>query len=336
MSFQKPELKYLNSYPSAAKMQSQRSLLIFDQILLRKASSRKWIESFPFRYGVQSGEKLKDLQSFAKHMQAILDKVDTVPERPMRVIALGGGSVGDFAGFVASVLKRGQELVQVPSTWLAAIDSAHGGKNALNIGSIKNQIGTFHFPSEVVLIRELLFTQPEERVQDALGEALKISLIQGGALWKKWNDLRQWQASTLWKMLPDLIEAKYKVVRKDPLEKKGHRHILNFGHTVGHVLEAELKMSHGLAVLAGLKFAIQWSRQLGLFKSAKTEAQFSFLPVPKAELRRLKNPGKYLKQDKKRVGKSQIRFVFLQAPGQVIIRPVAVEDILAEIKRQMK
>lgn len=333
MSFEMPLLKFSKTFPGVSKLEARRSLLIFDQILLGNPSIRNWIEQFPFRYPVVSGENLKDLRHFPEHMEKILAITDEIAERPLQLICLGGGSVGDFSGFVASVFKRGVDLIQIPSTWLAAIDSAHGGKNALNVGSIKNQIGTFHFPRKIYLIEELLASQPPERAEEALGEALKISLIQGGPLWSRWRNINQWDAKNLWKFLPGLIDAKYKVVKKDPYEKKGIRHVLNLGHTVGHVFEAELGLPHGRAILAGLGFALQWSQHRKFLKS-ESLLELPFLVDHKKFLKRLRNSEKYLKQDKKRIGGGKVRFIFLQQPGKTVIQSVLVNDILAEMKRQ--
>lgn len=331
MKFVKPQLKFSKKFPAASALQAQRSLVIYDQILDQKPDFKAWIQSFPTRMAVASGEELKDLRHFPKHMEKIVDLTLQISERPLQVIAIGGGSVGDFAGFVASVLKRGVSLVQIPSTWLAAVDSAHGGKTALNVGGVKNQIGTFHQAEKIWLIEELLQSQPAGRTQDAFGEALKISLLQGGDLWKAFEKISQWNSQVLWKLLPKLIEAKYKIVAKDPFEKKGIRHLLNFGHTVGHVFEAELGLSHGQAVLYGLGFAIEWSKYKKLLK------KFSYsLPSHMEKLKALQNPTHYLSQDKKRVSDAKLRFIFLSKPGKAIIKSVSIFDVLQEMERQKK
>src|SRR6185295_5151716 len=113
---------------------------------------RNWLKKFPCRYGVKSGESLKDLEKFPGHCKAILQMTEKIETRPLQLIAVGGGSVGDFAGFVASTLKRGVPLIHVPSTWLAAIDSTHGGKTALNVAGIKNQIGTFKQAEKIIVV----------------------------------------------------------------------------------------------------------------------------------------------------------------------------------------
>ncbi len=331
MNAKKPALKFSNKLPSVSQLNPKRSILIYDEVLGK--SFQSWIEKFPFRYAVPSGEVLKDLHYFPSHFDRIMSISQAINERPLQVICLGGGSVGDFAGFVASVFKRGVDFIQIPSTWLAAIDSAHGGKNALNVGSVKNQVGTFHSPLKVYLAAELLLTQPRERVHDALGEALKISLISGGSLWKKFQATRIWNFQSLWQLLPDLIEAKYKVVQKDPFETKGIRHLLNLGHTVGHVIEAELRLSHGQSVMVGLGFALRWSQQLKILKS-KEILEVPLLAESDQWIKELTQPEKFLSQDKKRVSGGKIRFIFLEKPGKPVIRAVTVPQILKEIQRQ--
>ncbi|MEZ0392533.1 MAG: hypothetical protein ACAH59_09970 [Pseudobdellovibrionaceae bacterium] len=333
MKFQVPELKFSKTFPKTTGLSPKSSILIYDQILSKSPNANAWIQKFPFRYAVTSGEELKDLKNFPAHMEKILNLSGEISERPLQIVCLGGGSVGDFSGFSASVLKRGVDFIQIPSTWLSAIDSAHGGKTALNVGNIKNQIGSFHSANKIYLIRELLISQPQERMDEALGEALKISLIQGKALWKKWEKIQVWNSENLWKLLPDLIKAKYQIVKRDPWEQKGIRHVLNFGHTLGHVFEAELGQAHGKAVLEGLRFAICWSEKKKILKS-KSLLQSHFLPEIRNSLKSLQSPEKFLSQDKKRVANGKIRFIFLQSPGKPLIQSVTVSEVLDEVKRQ--
>ena len=112
---------------------TKTSLLIFDSILFQKTNLKSWISKFPFKYSVQSGETLKKVEALPEHLKNILQIQQKGQITFSKVYVMGGGSVGDFGGFVASVLKRGIPVVQIPSTWLAALDSAHGGKTALNV-----------------------------------------------------------------------------------------------------------------------------------------------------------------------------------------------------------
>ncbi len=318
------------------------SLLIFDKVLQRNSAGRKIIKQFPLRVGAEAGEKLKDLRRFPKNAEKILKVVERFNQKNLQVVALGGGSIGDFAGFFASILKRGVPLTNIPSTWLAAMDSAHGGKNGLNAGGRKNQLGTFNPAQAVHIIEDLLLSQPRQRIKDAAGEFLKISLIAGQDLWQKTAAYKDLTDRDLLRVLPLAIKAKYRVVTKDPFEKQGYRQVLNLGHTLGHVIEAELKISHGEAIGQGLVFAIRWSREMK-FLSEKNYHEISRAPLYelferglKKSLKRLspRQVRKGLMMDKKISQTGQVFFIFVSKPGSVIRHKVKIEDILKELNRQ--
>lgn len=320
------------------------ALLIFDRSLLKRPSMGSWIRKFPHRYGVAAGESLKEIRSFPGHIEKILKISKEIPNRRMKIVILGGGSVGDFAGFVASVYKRGVPVIQVPSTWLAAIDSAHGGKNGLNVSGTKNQIGTIHPPQEVHLVKSFLDAQPEARAIEAAGEILKVALLKGGALMRMPWDISH-SSDSLWKALPTAIAGKMSIVRKDPFEQTGVRHLLNLGHTMGHVFEAEMGLPHGLAVAYGLVFATAFSRHAGECSEAAYGRMIShplwglFIPSPlyrECLSISVKKIESLLLQDKKRSGKGRLRFIFLKAPGKPVIREIPVREIIAEVERQKK
>ncbi len=338
-SFKKPKLKFSKKLPNPKGLGANRSILIFDQILLEQPALKNWIGQFHFQYPVQAGEPLKAISSFPKHMENILKISTQIEKGPLQIIAVGGGSVGDFSGFVASVLKRGVELVQIPSTWLSAIDSSHGGKTALNVGGFKNQIGTFYQASEIIMCQTLLQGQGPQRLDEALGEALKISLIDGLPLWKRFSKMPKWNEKVCWKLLPDLIAAKYKVVSKDPFEKKGLRHVLNLGHTLGHLFESQLQVSHGKAVLLGLRFATEWGLHLEILKLNFKEEVESYLPsmnVYHDHLMQLKDLDLGLKTDKKKNAAGKIRFIFFKSPGKFLIQEKSVQAIVGEVERQRR
>lgn len=350
MPFLKSKLYYLNSWPSPSQF-GDDVLLIYDQIFNRHAKVKAWIQKFPHRYAVKSGENLKDVQHFAKHMKQVSRLTQSLSSRKLRIVVLGGGSVGDFGGFVASVYKRGVELIHIPSTWLAAMDSSHGGKTALNVGGAKNQIGTFYPASAVFMVKPLLLAQPAERNFEALGELIKMALLSGGPLFRKLESTSRLDGRGLWRLLPDVVREKYRIVQLDPLEQSGVRHLLNFGHTMGHVFESHYGLPHGVAVLAGIQFALDWSYQRGVM----TEKDYLQLMHAKFWKRsvaaKLQGPWKklnmlgllsdppimfmrYLEQDKKRSTAKSLRYIFLQKPGKPLIAEVDFEDFPAEIRRQ--
>jgi 3-dehydroquinate synthetase len=255
------DLKVRDLRLGQAGLDPQQSILMIDSRVAKLPMVKTWMKAFPFRRVLRAGEELKSLQSFQREVEYWQSHWGARLHRHFCVIAIGGGSVGDFAGFVASVYWRGLRLVHVPSTWLAALDSAHGGKTALNVLGAKNQIGSFYPAEEVILVRELLEAQPAERAVEARGELLKMALLDGQswsrrvrtALINGEADANLWQG-LIWRCLPQVIDAKLRVVRRDPREENGQRQILNLGHTWGHVLESCLGWPHGRCVELGLHF----------------------------------------------------------------------------------
>lgn len=323
---------------------ASNALLIYDQILARNPNVNRWIRSFPCRYSVRSGEGLKDIQALPVHLKRILSLKHNIHE----VYVIGGGSVGDFGGFVASILKRGVPVYQIPSTWLAALDSAHGGKTALNVGNFKNQVGTFHFPKKVWIVQEVLESQPPIRLHEASGEFLKTAMIGGEALMKKLSKWDWWNGRIVWKDLPSFIDVKYKVVRQDPHETKGKRYVLNLGHTMAHMWETRFRVPHGLAVFHGLLFDLAWSVHEGYFDAKRSFRMMDEVPWSVIWDRQFHQKmdkklfslssvevKKYLLRDKK-VKPDGLRFTFIKKPGQVFIKNVKIESILKEYQRQQK
>jgi 3-dehydroquinate synthase len=320
------------------------TLLIFDQYLLKIPRIMKWITQFPNRYAVKSGEGLKEIGQLPNHVENLLKYISVT----QKVLVMGGGSVGDFGGFVASILKRGIAVEQMPTTWLAALDSSHGGKTAMNVGGYKNQVGTYHFPTKVWIVKSVLQSQPEQRLFEASGEFMKTALIGGEKLLKamqNWN----WQKGQIrWSDLKDFIDVKYQIVKKDPFEKKGIRHQLNLGHTMGHVWEAHCQVPHGLAVFHGLLFDLAWSVQKKMMSAERSVDLMDEMPWSYIWDRQFQNQldqtlyglseskiKSYLLKDKKNKD-GMIQFTFVMRPGKVVIREVHIDEILREYRRQQR
>jgi len=326
------QVSYYNSFSEWSNAGSLKdSFLIFDNKLLDYLNTNFFIESFPNRYGVQSGEDLKNINNFPKHISNIVNQTSSLLIKASSLVVLGGGSVGDFGGFVASTLKRGIDLIAVPTTWLAAIDSSHGGKNALNVDGHKNQIGTFYAAKEVIIIKEILDTNNKSLETQAWGEAIKILLIN--------NKLQR--DGNLWNLLPSLVSEKYAWVAKDPLEAKGERKVLNFGHTLGHIVEARGEVAHGWAVGQGLHFSLRWSQVLNnIDLSNEISLLESKIPFQKKQngndLAKLSEKVfiDSLLQDKKRVSSDNIDFVFLDKNKKPAVVSTAIKDIIKEATRQ--
>lgn len=348
---------------------SKEAVIIYDRRLLKvsQLQFRKWIKRWQNVLSVEAGEELKSLESFSIHMKKVLKMVEGVSRDRIEIVVIGGGSLGDFGGFIASVLKRGVKLTHVPTTWLAAIDSSHGGKTALNLSGYKNQIGTFYPADKNYLVKELLQNQPLFLAEQALSELVKVALIQGGAFWKdlchsvensskeslrqisKLESKRRIDKKTTkkanqlcWHFLEQAIQVKMKWVAKDPYEQKGLRHVLNFGHTWGHFVEAHYGLSHGESVAQGLFFAICWSRDLGVMKESVFVKLLENLEEVGLQERSLKRATsaqlkKYLQQDKKIIGQGhKVNFVFIERPGKVFCQKVSVEDIVKQALRMKR
>jgi 3-dehydroquinate synthase len=209
---------------------------------------------------IPPGEKSKSLAMFEK----VVKKISNAEV----IIALGGGVVGDLTGFVAATYKRGIRLIQIPTTLLAMIDSSIGGKNGVNILNKKNYIGTFHLPEEIIINVNFLKTLPKKEFSEGVAEMIKYwymfntvdseRLLRG--IKKSDGDLKE--------LIKKCAKQKQAIVEKD-LEDKGIRHTLNFGHTVGHALELDYKLSHGKAISIGMIKEAEIAYRLGLIEKGK-------------------------------------------------------------------
>ncbi len=340
----KTKVVFSNSYPRLKSLRKD-SLLIFDNNLLKDSATKAFIGGFQNSYGVKAGESLKSLAQFEKHLRAISTIVPKVDRHRLKIIAMGGGSIGDFVGFLASVYHRGTQFIQIPSTWLAAIDSAHGGKNGLNFEKVKNQIGTIYYPDAVYVSKKLLETQPKSLEIDVQGEFIKHALLTNKS-WAKLSNLKSAANSkSLWKNLPAAIDVKYNIIKKDPYETKGIRHGLNLGHTTGHIIESVLGTSHGLSVALGLHFMLNWSKQRGYISKKICSGWSEYIEEScHVDVSRFQTKFKkqvsssrvksLLTKDKKTETKNSVKFVFLKGKGIPQVVLVTHQQIINELKRQ--
>lgn len=196
---------------------------------------------------VETGEGSKSLETFGKLLQTMLDKGFS---RKDCVVALGGGVVGDLAGFAASAYMRGIDFYNMPTTLLSQIDSSIGGKTAINFGGVKNIVGAFYQPKKVLIDPDLLKTLPRRQIANGLAEAIKMALTSDPALFALFEngDIE----SNLETVIVRSLQIKKAVVEQDEKET-GLRKILNFGHTVGHGIESSQgDLYHGECVALGM------------------------------------------------------------------------------------
>jgi 3-dehydroquinate synthase len=347
----KTKVEFLKKLPSRERLieslgfKPEKFLVVYDKRLAKNEAVSKWLKDFVLPYPVAAGESLKDMYTFSGHLNKIMKIITPFSNKSLCVIGLGGGSVGDFTGFLASVLKRGVPLIHIPTTLLAAMDSAHGGKTGLNVASVKNQVGTFYPADSVLLVKSLFEGLPKLQLQSAGGELAKMAILEGGKLYERFKESFEPTLESIWEFLPEAIEAKYKVVDKDPFEKSGERQILNLGHSLGHALESYYGLAHGVAVGQGLIFAIQWSEHQGYFRGANPEEILKLLtekldfqrPREFAKAHRSMSRSKlerYVSEDKKLTDTRHLHFIFLEDVGRPFRKVVTLESFLTETQRQ--
>ena len=212
---------------------------------------------------VPAGEASKDGRClFQVYEKAIEQRLD----RQSFVLALGGGVVGDLAGFAAATFLRGVDFIQVPTTLLAMVDSAVGGKTGINLPQGKNLVGSFHQPRLVLCDLATLKTLPPRELASGLAEVVKYGVIRDASLFelleKRRNDVLAKDLGVIGQIVAQSCRIKADVVGKDEREESGLRATLNFGHTIGHALEAVTgygKYLHGEAIAVGMVYAARLS-----------------------------------------------------------------------------
>ena len=287
---------------------------------------------------VPAGEPAKSVDSFAALMSIL---VEAGLDRSSAVVALGGGVVGDLAGFAAATLYRGIPCIQVPTTLVAMIDSAIGGKTGINLDAGKNLVGAFHQPRLVLADPELLATLPARERRAALGELFKYALLDGEELYGEVDALALQLASeddapppvSLAGVIRRSAGIKAAIVSADERERGGERALLNLGHTVGHAIEAAAgygTLLHGEAVALGLLAACRVSAALGLAEPAlESRVAASLARAGLAtDIDHWLRPDVLARVgvDKKRTG-SRIGFIAVARPGDCRVVPLELSRL---------
>ena len=246
------------------------------------------------------------------------------------VAALGGGVVGDVAGFCAAVYQRGVGVVQVPTTLVAQVDSAYGGKTGVDLPEGKNYVGAYHQPRAVLADPRVLATLPPEELAAGWAEVIKTALIAGGPLWAR---VRRGAQDVDRDLVLACARTKLGVVARDERDA-GRRQVLNLGHTVGHAIETATgyaRYRHGEAVGLGLLAALTLSGQVRLRGEVAELLEEHRLPTKlDADIDEAAMLAA-VQRDKKRRG-GRVGFVMVDAPGEVRTGvPMAENDVRAAI-----
>ena len=256
--------------------------------------------------------------------------------RSDRLIATGGGVVGDLGGFCAATYQRGIPYIQVPTTLVAQVDSAYGGKTGVDLPEGKNYVGAFHLPSAVVTDLDTLTTLPEDELRAGLAEVVKTALLAGGELWRQVKELEPGEIVSRADLIFACARYKCAIVAADERDH-GLRAVLNLGHTVGHAIESVTGYSryrHGEAVALGLLAALRLSGADGLRDEVESWSSRHGLPTA---LQPALDPDEVLRAvqfDKKRTSRG-VGFVLLKKPGSprtdCLVDGARVRDAVEEL-----
>ncbi len=283
--------------------------------------------------GTEERKRLAEVEALAEHMVLLGG------DRSSVVVAMGGGIVNDVGGFLASIFMRGIPVLQAPTTLLAQVDAAIGGKTGVDLMTGKNLIGTFHQPLAVLIDPDVLSTLPEREYRAGLYEIIKCGVICDPELFKV---MSQCPAQVVAKaprlverIISDTVRIKAEVVTADERESDLRR-ILNFGHTVGHALEAETGYSqflHGEAVAFGMRAATHLAQLAGYLTPQDSSAIVSTIeqygPIPPLDGISARALGARLKSDKKTV-QGVVHFVLPLRIGEVKVVSDVPENLVLE------
>ncbi len=292
----------------------------------------------------KAGEATKSFSFLEKICEEILEKgVD----RKSLIIAFGGGVIGDLAGFISSILLRGIDFIQVPTTLLAAVDSSVGGKTAINSKAGKNLIGSFYQPQLVLCDLNFLKTLPAREIKSGYAEVVKYGFIRDAEFFefleKNYQKIFSGDEEVLRKIITRSCEIKAEIVGRDERES-GERALLNFGHSFGHVFETETNYSdeilHGEAVAMGMVMAAKMSQNFSMISEkdflriASHIENCGFVTDPK-KIRKSwneENLVRHIFKDKKNEGQN-LTFILLEKIGVGVVKK-AVE--LGEFERVLR
>lgn len=329
LHFQSLQLKtdvWLGHYQHAFDSLKGRDLLILTDENVAKYHMAV-VERFPHII-IPAGEESKSF-SMLEHVLSELLRLKAGRETVL--VGFGGGVITDLAGFAAGIYKRGIDFVSMPTSLLGMTDASVGGKNGINFGGFKNQVGTIIQPTFTWIDTSFLKTLPYLQFLNGLAELVKSSLIFPGKAWAYLNEHQEKLMKThplvLKELLSEAVQNKLQIVERDEFDT-GERQMLNFGHTFGHAVESKENMLHGLAVSKGMIASLKLSVAAGimplhtakeivsLIENLGLPVQFEFKPEYFV----------YIEEDKKRL-KDAVNFVFLKEPGVTERKQIKLNEL---------
>ena len=283
-----------------------------------------------------SGEENKNWQS----LYAILEKMTGAGmHRSSRLFAVGGGVVGDIGGLAAALYMRGISYVQIPTTLLAQVDSSVGGKTAVDLGGVKNVVGAFYQPCEVLIDPTFLQTLPDRELKCGLGEIVKYAALNGEIFDLLENNTDNWtKLSFLETLITFCVAHKARVVEMDEKES-GERRSLNVGHTTGHAIELSMGLSHGESVLYGMLMETRMAISAGICEKAYgakllalVEKAISKQPMGSVDFTHIEHAADKARMDKKNTDDQKIKMAVATVKGQWAMYTLPFEEYVLALK----
>lgn len=250
-------------------------------------------------------------------------------DRSTLLVAIGGGIVCDITGFIASTFYRGLPFIFIPTSLLAMADASIGGKNGVNFNNHKNLIGVIRQPESIIIDTTFLNTLPHEEFKNGISEIIKYSLISGEQFYNSILNNDELKSEVVkYNIIKSAIQTKTEIVSLDPFEN-GIRRILNFGHTIGHIIELKEGLSHGQAIAIGMIMATKLSAYFNYCNKSLVENIFnllSFYELPVETTLKTSDIVECLAYDKKKTNDS-LHFVFISEIGKVTHENISIENL---------
>lgn len=322
----KSQLTYLKKselYNDLSRQQDNFFALIDDEV---KDHLPDWVKSSQRVFWVKRPEQNKNLHTFGEAAGFFLDRGIS---RTSVLYAIGGGATTDLAGFVAASLLRGISWISVPTTLLAMVDGAIGGKVAVNMPQGKNLVGAFHAPQEVFICADFLSTLPAEERESGKGEILKYGFLSSNIFEKIIAK------ESIEVIARECADFKNQIIEND-FKEQGDRILLNLGHTLGHGFESMLQIPHGLAVAMGIKYLLKIFSQNDLLVNWEKMVLALGMDLKKLEVSAYPDFNvdkfkKYLFQDKKR-SELNLRLVLIKKVGSCFVQEMNIQDFFKIIE----
>lgn len=285
------------------------------------------------------GESLKNIRNYQKIMRVLVER--QVSRKSLLVYA-GGGTVGDLAGYIASTYKRGIDMIAIPTTLLAQVDSAIGGKNGINFSGVKNVIGTFYNPKSILSDTRFLKKLDMTVVRDGISEIIKYGAVCDHTIMSMLDSQEDihglMNSDALTRIISKCIKTKGDIVASDYYDEKGERNVLNFGHTIAHGIESASKneVTHGNAVATGMLAESYIGEKMGMtgkdvrLKIQEVIGKFSISLAPINSIG-LQNMIKFISNDKK-ASDGHVSMVIPEEIGKSVKIRASVKDIFSYMK----